>query len=80
MREYLIDQGYVELNSPKSVLNQSFGIGLLSDDRVWLNIINDRNITSHIYDEKTADEIFQRIKNQYAAEFENLKDKLGQKK
>ena len=79
LREYLIDQGYVELNSPKSVLNQSFVIGLLSDEIIWLNIINDRNITSHIYDEKTADEIFQRIKNQYVAEFANLKDKLGQK-
>ena len=80
LREYLIDQGYVELNSPKSVLNQSFVIGLFSDERVWLNIINDRNITSHIYDEKTADEIFQRIKNQYVEEFEKLKSKLGQKK
>lgn len=80
LREYLIDQGYVELNSPKSVLNQSFVIGLFSDERVWLNIINDRNMTSHIYDEKTADEIFQRIKNQYVEEFEKLKSKLGQKK
>lgn len=80
LREYLIDQGYVELNSPKSVLNQSFVIGLFSDERVWLNIINDRNMTSHIYDEKTADEIFQRIKKQYVEEFENLKSKLGQKK
>ena len=80
MREYLIDQGYVELNSPKSVFNQSFVIGLLSDEIIWLNIINDRNMTSHIYDEKTADEIFQRIKNQYVEEFEKLKSKLGQKK
>ena len=60
-REWLLDQGHVELNSPKAVMRQAFADGLISDSDGWIGLLNDRNLTSHIYDENTADQIFQRI-------------------
>ena len=32
MREYLIDQGYTELNSPKATIRQAFASGLILDE------------------------------------------------
>ena len=78
VREWLLDQGHVELNSPKSVMRQAFADGLVSDNDSWISLLNDRNRTSHIYDENTAEQIFQRIRQQYASLFEELFSKMSQ--
>ena len=72
LREYLLDQGYVELNSPKSVMRKAYADGLVADETMWLSILEDRNRTSHLYDERTADEIFMRISKSYLSGFEAL--------
>jgi nucleotidyltransferase substrate binding protein (TIGR01987 family) len=73
-REFLIDQGFAELNSPKAVMRQAFEFGMISDGNGWIYILNDRNLTSHIYDEKSAKEIFQRIKELHMSLFLALKN------
>lgn len=70
MREYLIDQGYTELNSPKATIRQAFAFGLISDESGWLSLLEDRNLTSHIYNEATATEIFGHISQKYLALFD----------
>ena len=60
MREYLLDQGYTEINSPKAVIRQAFAYGMIEDADGWVRLMNDRNLTSHVYDEKTAEEVFPR--------------------
>ena len=64
-REYLLDQGFVDINSPKAVMREAYAYGILNDEAVWINALTDRNLTSHVYDEKVADEIFSRIQNDY---------------
>ena len=75
-RESLLEQGHVELNSPKAVMRQAFADGLVSDSDGWIGLLNDRNMTSHIYDENTADQIFQRIRTCHLPLFEGLLEKL----
>lgn len=70
MREYLLDQGYTNINSPKEVIKQAFAFGMIEDSKVWLELLNDRNLTSHIYDEATARAIFDRIESQYLPLFD----------
>lgn len=70
MREYLLDQGYTEINSPKAVIRQAFAYGMIEDADGWVKLMNDRNLTSHVYDEKTAEEIFRRIQTVYLALFD----------
>lgn len=70
MREYLLDQGYTEINSPKAVIRQAFAYGMIEDADGWVRLMNDRNLTSHVYDEKTAEEIFRRIETVYLALFD----------
>ena len=70
MREYLLDQGYTEINSPKAVIRQAFAYGMIEDAEGWVRLMSDRNLTSHVYDEKTAEEIFRRIETVYLALFD----------
>lgn len=76
-REYLIDQGYVDINSPKSVMKQAFADGLINDDRSWIELLNARNLTSHIYDENTASDIFEDIRSKYLLLFKELSNRLS---
>lgn len=75
-REYLIEQGYVDINSPKSVMKQAFADGLINDDYSWIELLNARNLTSHIYDENTASDIFEDIRSKYLLLFKELLNRL----
>lgn len=72
LREHLLEQGYTDINSPKSVMKTAFADGLLTDEQGWLDILNSRNITSHIYDEKTAATVFENICSVYYPLFKDL--------
>lgn len=72
MREYLLDQGYSEINSPKAVIRQAYAFGMIKDEQAWLALQTDRNMTSHVYDEETAKEIFERIENTYLKLFDDV--------
>ena len=60
----------IEARSPRSAIKEAFRAGLIDDDEIFLDMLEDRNLTSHIYDETTAEEIFQRIKQIYTPSFE----------
>jgi nucleotidyltransferase substrate binding protein (TIGR01987 family) len=47
----------------KTVLQQAYVNQLILDEKLWLDMLKDRNLTSHTYNQKLALEIYQRIKN-----------------
>ncbi|MBX0312757.1 MAG: nucleotidyltransferase substrate binding protein [Sulfurihydrogenibium sp.] len=57
----------VECNNPRTCIKEAFRNGLIDDDEIFLDMLEDRNLTSHIYDKQTANEIFERIKKFYTA-------------
>ena len=57
VREYLLNEGMTDINTPKSVMKEAFAAGVIDDEQGWLQILNDRNGTSHIYDESRADAV-----------------------
>lgn len=59
----------ITANSPKTAFSAAFQMGLIQDERTWLAILTDRNLTTHTYHEDLANQIFKRIKNQYLNEF-----------
>ena len=65
IREYLLDQGFSDLNSPKSVMREAYAYHVIDDEKLWISALGDRNLTSHVYDEKTADDIYLRICGSY---------------
>lgn len=69
----------IETKTPRDSLKEAFRINLIEDEELFLNMLEDRNKTSHIYDESTADDIFVRIKNEYVQLIEKTIQKIKTK-
>ncbi len=62
----------VECFTPRQCVKEAFRAGLIPDDEIILDMIADRNRSSHIYDEETAEEIFERISKVYVKALEKI--------
>lgn len=51
----------VDCASPRQAWRVALQLGWIEDDTVWLDMLDDRNRTSHTYNEQTAEEIFARL-------------------
>lgn len=74
------DEGLMDLNTPKTILKEAFSMGLIENQNIWLNMLMDRNYTSHIYSENLAIDICRNNKTQYVFELEKLKHKTLERK
>jgi len=74
-KDYLESEGF-EPKSPKATLKQAFQSGLKEDGHIWMDALDDRNLTVHTYDENTAEEIEFKIRNDYYFILERLYNKL----
>ena len=63
--------------SPKECLKEAFKFGLIKDDPRWIEMLEDRNLTVHAYNEATAEEVYERLSD-YLEVFNSLKEKLNQ--
>ncbi len=70
MKTYLEYNGNLEGTSPRRAIQEAFKIGVIKDGDSWLEMLEDRNRTTHTYDEKTANDIYQHIKSKYAKLFD----------
>lgn len=63
-KDYLRDVEGLDAASPKKVIRMSREVGLLTDEETEqaLEMANDRNQTSHMYDKQMAIELVERIK------------------
>lgn len=69
-----------ECYGSKDCLKKAFKYGLIDDDEILLDMLEDRNKSSHIYNEALSEEIFERIKAVYVEVIgkivENLRERL----
>lgn len=54
------------------IIDEVLFIMLITDAEGWMQILKDRNYTSHIYDEEDSAEIYQRIATQHIGLFDEL--------
>lgn len=74
IKSYAKKEG-LECYSPRACFKIAFQLSLVEDDKLWFDMIDDRNASAHIYDEKFADKIFSHLKD-YFSLLENLFKKL----
>ncbi len=73
----LREQGIVvETHSPKAVFKSAYSAGFIENETDWIEILDARNSTSHIYDEDEATDIATDICNSYGKELSALQKKL----
>lgn len=64
MKDYAEYQGITGLGGSRDAIRQTLQFGLI-DSPNWMRSISDRNLTSHQYDEDTAQEIIKNITDIY---------------
>ena len=73
IKEYLEDQGAtLPISTPRAVLKEAYSTGIITNDAIWSAILTARNLTSHVYDEKTADDIARQVSNDFLPVFKEL--------
>jgi len=65
MKDYLEEQGITGIIGSKNAVRHAFNKGLIEDGQVWMDMIKDRNLTAHSYDEKTAEDLAAAIIGNY---------------
>lgn len=76
LQDYLKYKGYQNIAGPKPTIEQGFADGLIEDGKGWVRMLKSRDLTSHTYDNKTAQEIITGIRSEYYELLKNLKLKL----
>lgn len=61
----------IEADTPRLVIKEAYKAKLIQDGEAWIDMLEDRNRSSHIYDEKQAFKIYSKIKSNH---FKILKD------
>jgi len=67
-----------EIVSRKDLFRVSKEMRLISDFQAWVKYTRDRNRTSHLYDEDTANEVFQTAK-EFVQEFSTFVETIGKR-
>lgn len=65
----------IDARAPRPVFKEAFAQGLLADEQVWLDMIEMRNLSSHVYDEQEISKILSELER-YLAAFESLQAQL----
>ena len=77
MKDYLEEKGITGIIGSKDTVRYAFNKGLIEDGQIWIDMIKDRNIASHVYDEETAEDLFHEIINNYYCQFNTLAEKMS---
>lgn len=78
LKDFLENRGNTDIYGSRDAVRQAFALGLIEDGETWMQMIKSRNLTSHTYDESTADSIITIIKDLYFEQFKKLKIKMEQ--
>lgn len=77
LKDYFADQGNFAITGSKDAAREAFKKGLILNGEIWMEMIKSRNLSSHTYNQKNADNILCRIINNYYDEFVALLVKMN---
>ena len=75
-KDYLSDKGISGLIGSKDATRSAFKNGLIAEGDDWMAMIADRNLSSHTYDQETAQAIASHILERYYPAFKNMAGKF----
>ncbi|HMN91465.1 MAG TPA: nucleotidyltransferase substrate binding protein [Saprospiraceae bacterium] len=61
IKDYLEEEGFTGLRSPRDTIKKAFETGLITGGHAWLQTLENRNRTSHTYDEAAAERVIKEI-------------------
>lgn len=79
VKDYLEEQGFADVKSPRGALKKAFEMNILENGHDWMNLLQDRNLTAHTYDEQKATDMEQLIHHKYFPLLKELHNSFKQK-
>jgi nucleotidyltransferase substrate binding protein (TIGR01987 family) len=76
IKDYYEYQGATGIQGSRDAFRIAFNRGLIADGESWMKMIESRALTSHTYNEDTANEIISAIFNTYYQLFQSLHQSL----
>lgn len=76
LQDLIKEKGYTNITGPKPVIEQSFQDGYIADGEAWMRMHSSRNLTSHVYNEETVNEIVDKVFDEYFELFRQIKIRL----
>lgn len=77
MKDYFEYQGTTSLMGSRDATREAYQKGLIADGEEWMDMIQRRNQTAHTYNQNVADEIAEKVTEQYCKLFLDLEQKLA---
>lgn len=65
MRDFLMAKGTTDIFGSRDASRGAFNTGLITNGGAWMDMIKSRNMSSHTYNEETAEEIKEKIPADY---------------
>lgn len=63
----LLAQESIYTNTPKESFKQAYYVGWIKNEEAWLQLIEDRNLSTHTYNEENANHIIDNLKKNVPA-------------
>lgn len=72
LRDYLLAKGHLNIYGSRDATREAFKVDLIHEGECWMDMIRDRNRTSHTYNQETARSIVYNIKDRFFVQFVEL--------
>ena len=79
LKDFLIYNG-IDAKLPREVLKQAFATGLLNNGQLWIDMLEERNLMAHTYDDTRARKAVYQIQERYLSGLQQLHDLLATKR
>lgn len=77
LKLYLEQEGIIA-KTPRECFKEAYRLGLLTNEEKSLKMIDDRNMSVHLYDRTSSRDIFQRIKIDYVRIFQEILARMSE--
>jgi nucleotidyltransferase substrate binding protein (TIGR01987 family) len=76
LKDYLLYQGNPTIFGSRDAIREAFTLGLIADGEGWMKMLQDRNRTTHTYNEEVAAAIAANIRQIYFGLFVALREQF----
>ena len=75
LKDYLSVKA-VEVFTPKDTIKSAFNAQIIMNGQVWIDMANDRNLSSHEYNMEKVNLMLEKISNEYTNELADFNEKI----
>lgn len=76
LKDYLATKS-VDVYTPRDTIKSAFNTNILPSAQIWIDMANDRNASSHEYNQDKVNLILKNISELYSEELKRFKENIG---